>query len=413
MIIVIILAPILSNVYGYSALKNLMFIFSVSIPFSAIIAIIGSIYQGFERAYQTAFFKNVLTNVFRITFYVIIISAGFGLMGIAYSYVIALVISGLAFILYFIRDIRNYIKWNWNGTSEYKTLLIFSMPMFIASILWTIAAQINLLIFGYFRSAADVGIYSTSILLQTILLFILEAVGFLYLPVYTSLLSRNRKYEMHRTYQVMTKWMIFTTMPIAAFFIMFPSRILVILFGSDYGTGGSALVLITFGTMILLIGALVGSSLIAIGKTKTYMLISSVSALIGIVMGFAFIPIYGIIGIAATTTINYGLGTIIYLVIFYRINHSHPITKALFIPLILFILITSLFWILFLKMDIQFSIIALIIILILFYGMAIVSILMGGGFEKSDIDILIKMEQRFNLHLGWLMNLMNRFSHEK
>jgi len=407
-LILFLLSGYLTYLYNSPELKWVIIIFAISLPFTAFSTTFSAIFQGFEDARPSAIFKNLLMNCIRIGFYAIVIILGLGLIGVTWSYTIAILVATVSFAIYFLRTVSRYLSWEWNGSQEYGTLLTFSMPMFIANIATNLAGQINLLILGRFHPISDIGVYTAAILLSSILLFFIESISFLYLPVFTSLFAAGKKQEMNKTYQIMTKWMVFASLPLIWFFIFYPSGIISLIFGEEYASGGLVLIITSVATFFGLVSSLAWSSLIAMGKTTLCMTFSIVLGVTGITAGVLLIPPLGITGTAITSLVQYMIAMIITFFAFYNYTRTHPFTSSLIKPAGLFILLSALTYLIVAYLHIEITLFTLIILLFIFYFLMVLSTMLGSGLEKNDLEILLKIERKIGLNLHPLRQILKK-----
>jgi len=280
--------------------------------------------------------------------------------------------------------------------------------MFIATVAMNIAGQVNLLILGMSHSISDVGIYTTATLLSSILLFFIEAVSFLYIPVYTSLFAANKKQEMKKIFQIMTKWMVFISLPIVSLLILYPSKTISLIFGDEYSAGSVVLILTSVASFFLLFSSLGWGSLIAIGKTKLCMIFSIVIGITGVLVGIFLIPLLGIVGAAIAVLSQYSIAIIVTFGALYKYNKTHPFTSALIKPLCLYLLFAIGLYFVITFLDVTMGYFTIFIILLIFYILIVLSVIFGGGLEKYDIEILVRLERKSGLNLHYLRKIFKR-----
>ena len=410
-IITILISQYISNFYNQQKLNEILLLLAISIPFTAILTILGSIFQGFEQTKENAVFKNLVPNILRILSYLTVIYLSYGLIGITLAYTLAIIIPALAFCVFFITKIPKIIHWTWKGTKEYGLLLKFSTPLFIANYIWNISSQIILLLIGYYYSPNEIGIFTTAILFPSIFVFIIESTNFLYLPIFSTLFSKNQFYEMNRTFQIITKWLILLGIPLVTLFIIYPNQLINSIFETSYSSGANVLIIMTLGSFFSLIQSTSQGSLIAMGKTRLCMYFSSIATLLGIILGILLIPLYGINGAAIALTIQYFTAMSLYLGSYYSTQKIHPFSKQLIKPLPFFILLSIILYVITSEINLKLTIIHLILIFLFYIMILSLSVIIFGGFEKSDIDIIIKIEKKMGLNLGILKKLVKKIIH--
>lgn len=374
----------------------------IAIPGSAIIGVLASIFQGFQEAKQTAIFNNIVMNIVRSILYVLVIIFSLQLIGFVAAYTLTITIISLNFYYHFKKVIKRFIDWKWDGTKEYATLLFFSIPLLIITIIWNVTSQINIILINFFISTSEVGIYNAAIILLSIPAFIPTAVIYMYLPIYSSLYAKNKKIELREVYQIVTKWMVFALLPLILFFIAFPAEIIRILFGDEYVSGSGVLLIVCGGYMINTLIVLNWESLIAMDKVKVLMYFSISISIMTIILSIGLIPIFGITGAALATFGGYCVSTVCYLLLYYRYTRFHPFSGSLLRPILIFIFSSLIIFTLLKLFNLKPSILLLGGFLILLYGLMALCILVGGGIGKTDLSVLKSFEKSTKIRLGML-----------
>ncbi|MPW38617.1 oligosaccharide flippase family protein [Thermococcus sp. 101 C5] len=150
---------------------------------------------------------------------------GLSFSGVIYAYFMSIVITCVAFAVYFIKKISFSVKES-DLDSMWKELLSFSIPLFIVAILGMIMGYTYTLMLGYFKTPDVVGLYNGVLPLAQLITVILGSSGFIYTPIVPGLYSKGLIEEMGRTYQILTKWIFSVTFPVFLVIFLFPETVL-------------------------------------------------------------------------------------------------------------------------------------------------------------------------------------------
>jgi len=181
-------------------------IFAIAIPFSVLIVIFTSIFQGFDRAAPNVYFQNILRNVLLLLLLGIVILFGLSFIDVVYAYLASIALTCIAFAVYAAKKLSIYVKGekNTNANSLRKELLFFSLPLLAVSILGMVMTWTDTLMLGYFKTLDAVGLYNAALPLANLIPVVLTSMLFLYVPIASQLYSQNLIGEMRRNYAILT-----------------------------------------------------------------------------------------------------------------------------------------------------------------------------------------------------------------
>lgn len=387
-------------------------IFSITIPFFVLIDILTSIFRAFNIAEPGMIFQNILKNFLFPLLLVVVILLSLPFISVVYAFMASIVLTFLVFALYTIKKTPVALK----GTKSHfigpegKELLLFSLPLFAHSVLGSIIVWIDTLALGFFKTSADVGLYNAALPLANLLLMVLTAASFLYLPLMSQLYARKQIEEIRRSYIVINKWIFAATLPIFLIFMLFPEASLNIVFGIKYSGAAPALQILALGFFIHNILACSGYTLLGIGEARFLMWSGFVAVIISIVLNVILIPIFGIVGAAiatATTRISIGLLWSIRFNSLYRVlpftkNYLKPALSSIAIATAIYVLVKNFispvpFWL-------------IPILFLLFIGVYALSVLFTKSFDKEDIMMLNTLEKKLGLDLEVVKKILKKFT---
>lgn len=277
-------------------------ILSFLIPFSVLSTLIIAFSRGFNRVKEAFWFDSIMPNTLKISSVIIILLLHGPILWIVWAYFLVSFAEALVLLIYSRGQLPKLIpsspiQWNVG-----KKLLIFSLPLLGVSLVNSFGSRIDIVLLGYFLSPNEVGLYSVSILLASIVPILHSAMTFLFLPVSSQLAAENRVNEFKTLYSTVSKWMTLFSYPIFALFLIVPSLILTSLFGQNYIEATRALQILTFAQFFHVLVGPNGMALTALGNTKEIFRGGAIGALLSSVLNLLLIPFFGLEGAAVASS---------------------------------------------------------------------------------------------------------------
>jgi len=177
-----------------------------------------------------------------------------------------------------------------------------ALPLLLMSGYATINARADIVILGFFNNSFDVGIYNAAVKISALIPFGLGPINNVVSPYISSHFFMNQKIELQAIVRLAASGILLIGFPVALCVVLFPGKLLSI-FGPDFTVASKALVVLAFGQLV---GCLCGSVVFILSMTGNQKYASKAmgaGALLNIVLNFALIPKYGIVGAATATAI--------------------------------------------------------------------------------------------------------------
>ncbi|ELZ89064.1 flippase [Haloferax sulfurifontis] len=185
-------------------------------------------------------------------------------------------------------------------------LLKFSLQASIEGSMSMVTSWIDILVLGMFVSSAKIGVYQVAFQTAFLLAFALVSVNSVFPAVASELYSENRLSELNNIYSVITKWVGSVTLLGGAFLILFADEILSI-FGTEFNSALTPFILLVLSQLVAGLAGPVGYLLIMTGNERIQMINSIITAVLNLILNFALIPRFGIIGAAISTGFSIAL----------------------------------------------------------------------------------------------------------
>lgn len=353
--------------------------------------------QGMEHTRYRTYIEDLLYPVSRIVLLLVLLAVGMGVLAAGFAYLIAAMLAflGSHVLLNRLMPLRGSFDLH---ASE---MMRFSAPLLIAGILDMLLVQTDTLMLGYFRPSAEVGLYNAAYPLAYGVTMLLTAFGFIYYPMISRLDADDEGAEIAVIYRIVAKWVFVLTFPLVVVFVVFPSDVLAVFFGTSYAAGGTALAILTVGFFISTATGRNRHTISALGYSKVLMVTSLVAFTLNVVLNLLLIPRYGSTGAAVTSTAsNFALNVILIGVLYSWFDislFSKPVVRTyLLLPVVVVptVAIGSR-WI---TMTAFTFVPALVVI-----GIAsLVVAAVGGGLQAEDRVALRFVEERIGIRIPYI-----------
>ena len=190
-----------------------------------------------------------------------------------------------------------------NVDIPFKRYLEVSLPMMLSSSMFFLASQTDILMLGAMASAIDTGIYSVSVKLAGLTIFVIVALNSMMAPRFSKLYHSGSLDELESVVKFSSKIIFFATVPIVSIIIIF-GEFLLNIFGEDFIMGYNALIFLVVGQFFNAVCGPTGNLMNMTGLQSNYMKIVLISSILNIILNYILIPVYGIEGAAFATMIS-------------------------------------------------------------------------------------------------------------
>jgi O-antigen/teichoic acid export membrane protein len=392
-------------VFSDQAVAPVIGIFALAIPLSAVTDLGIAASKGYTDSLPQVYIKNLSIPITRLTLAAIVLLVAPSAPGIAWAYVLAYVASATLslYYLYTKTDLFRRLKY----TPPYRELLSFSAPLVLSVLMAQFLSDIDTFMLGYFGETADVGIYGAIYPLASLMMLFNTSINHLSLPVISELHSDDRLEGMNRMFRVITKWIVLSTLPVFLVFLLFPRQAIFLTYGSEYVAGDFALSILVLGFLANIAVGPAQQTLSSIADTHIIMYVSVFVAALNTVLNIALIPGYSYLGAAVATSISYAVLQGLYLVQLYRRTGIHPFTRSLLKPVLA---ATTAAFAAYAALDalVEITLFVVVPACLAFAPVYIFIILRFGGIEREEVDLIMDLEDKFDIDLSTLKRIANR-----
>lgn len=325
-------APYISNtIFHFSRLEKILRTLCFLLPVAVTTPIILSVYRGYNITRSKIIFEYTLPYILRITFFLSLFYLGFKISAAYYAFIL----SGILVLIVIKIDIAKTLNISFKpqlyDRRLSRALLKLSWPLIIQDFVWIIHISIDRFSIGYFLTSGELGIYSAASAIAGLLSIIPQSFSFLSLPVFSKLISNNSRREFQTTYNTITTMMFVLSLPIFICLTFLAKDILILLFGTEYSSGATALIIIAVGVLSRCITGPAPDALIGAGKTKAPLISLSIGCVVNLIFNVILIPKFGINGAALATCMGMLTSRLIIASLNYKYLKVIPINKYNFI----------------------------------------------------------------------------------
>jgi O-antigen/teichoic acid export membrane protein len=186
---------------------------------------------------------------------------------------------------------------------SYRELIIFSIPTGLAGTFTLLTGWVSRLFVGYYRPAADVGIYQSASQISLIFVIILNAMNTIFAPMIAGLYHRNEIKRIEELYRVSTKWGLYIILPLYLVILTIPQQFIAAIFGKEYIAGSTAMIVLCTTQVINVGTGAVGFLLTMTGRQNHWFYTSGFTMILCIILNLLLVPIYGLLGAALATSL--------------------------------------------------------------------------------------------------------------
>jgi O-antigen/teichoic acid export membrane protein len=281
------------------------------VPWFAILLVLGAvstfysrILAGYKAIDRRTLINNFLGTPTTMLLALLFIGIGWGLRG----YLLAQVLGSVLVIVFLLvtvwkltpHEARFLFPWPGPLEREVWRFSASAVGILLLEFLMNHADKIAL---GFYRTAADVGIYSVAAALVAYLSVILNSVNQVFSSVIADLHARGEHAMLGRLYKGLTKWVLGLTLPLVITVIVF-SRPLMRTFGHDFEAGWPILIIGAGGHLVNCGVGSVGVLLFMSGNQRRLLQVQAVMAGVMTVLSIVLVPIWGMVGAAVAAAIT-------------------------------------------------------------------------------------------------------------
>jgi len=310
-------------------------LFTIEIIFKSFIGFLNGTFQAYEEGkYQGI--GNTILHILLLIFILLTIFTDLGLIGIAFSYIIANLIA-LIYEYYVLN--QHIIKPKFEFDMDFcKKITILAIPFAISSLLYNIYYSIDVVMLTHIVGSYPTGIYNATYKLISVLTLFYSVYTAVIFPVMSKFFKNDEKMLLI-SFEKSIKYLMLVIIPLALATVLYSTDIIQLIYGHKYDAASSVLSILIWTVCLLFISGAANTLLNASHKEVTVTKIYAIAAVFNIVLNFFMIPYLSYDGAAITTVLSDALIVIIQCYVIYRLGHRP--NKKLYYDLIRIIISSS------------------------------------------------------------------------
>ncbi len=386
------------NIFNNPELAQILKIFFIIIPIWVTSKIIMAIARAFQKVEYDMLLANISEKIIRVISTAILLSLGFGLISVAYSYLISYATIMAVSLIVIQKFVFPYIS-KTKPIELKKKLIKYSIPLVFAWVAYILISKTDIIMLGIFRTTAEVGTYNVAVPTSELILMLPSAMMALFLPVLAEEYGKQNLNNMKKVYNTISKWVFLFNLPLLLIIMIYSKHILRILFGQEYIIGSTSLVILSLACFVYTLGLTSYHTLLTLKKTKKIFRILLAVLIMNVILNSLLIPPLGTTGGAIATLISLTISTILYIKLAHKELKVQPIKKSMIKPITSGILSIYLVYQLTKLSFTTVPIWGLILMLILFLILYTTLMILLKGFDKEDLQIVKDFEKKTGIKL--------------
>jgi O-antigen/teichoic acid export membrane protein len=292
-LITYVLGPLLFKFLGAEWNVNAYYYVAILFFSTILTSILQSILQGFFLFRQIAIW-NFSSSVLNLVFLLILILLSVdGLDALVFSRWLAYTLA--AFYMFFSIPIKKRIVFRWDLI---KDLIKFGFPLQLNGILDFFYSRIDTFLIATMLNTADIAYYEIASRIPDSLQSLFGSFNMAYFPSISRLYAKNDHHGAENLLENALRLTAFGSLFIAAIAYLFGKDIIRLLFSEQYLASEPVFIIISISLSVILIGTILGNSLVAVGESDKPVKINVVHSLVSLVLNLILIPYFGIVGAA-------------------------------------------------------------------------------------------------------------------
>lgn len=259
-------------------------------------------FRGMNKIVVSEFYRNIMRYlVFFIMAYLLMIGDLGTWLVDAYllSFVLLAILTTLQVYFYF----RKLGEINPAVEISSKEIFMTSYPMALNAMTFFLMQSTNVILLGKFKDFETVAYFDTAARVASLTAMGVMAVNVVVAPKLAEEFSRNNKVGLKKIYRSAIRLMVVLSTP-AVLFLLFFGEFTMGLFGQEYKTAKTALLILVVAQFLVTFLGISGTYMNMTGKQRVLHKILLVAFFVNVALNFLLIPIYGMNGAAMATGIS-------------------------------------------------------------------------------------------------------------
>lgn len=338
---VLTIGLIFASVYmlGYSQeIALIVYLIGLSLIINSFSMFIRSIFRAFEKMEYEAN-VNIFISIVKLILIFIVLYMGYGLVEIAYIYILVEIVNLLLSIVFTLKYISKPIM-----EIDYKfsmDIIKMSLPFFATIVFSILYMRVDLVILSTIKDTAVVGQYSAACLIIYTMLNMPNVVSFAIFPTMSRMFVSSKD-GLKAMINRLTKYSFLITVPILIILILFANIIITVIFGESFSGAIIALQILSLYIPFRFINYVTAYTLSSANKESLRATSIAVAVVFNIIANVILIPRYSLIGSAIAMVLTEAVLFLCYYYFTAKFFYRIPMEKILLKPLMVSVVIVVL-----------------------------------------------------------------------
>lgn len=318
-------SPIIAvNIFHNDNVENVIKLLCIAVPFSIFVYVGTNIAQAFKISKYQLYINTLVLKITSIIIFIIFLILGVKLLGAIVAYIASIAIAAIVYVYLILKKFIPSLHCDTQEKHVKMELFSIGWPLFFAGFSYLFIENTDRILIGIYMNASDVGIYSAVFSIASIALFVLPAFEYIFLPTIAEFYGKKDFTGIKEMFFSVSKWVFIVTVPIILYISLFSKNIISIIYGEEYISGSTALIILLFGFAMNGLTGMTGDVLVGIRKTKLNLLAEIFGAVSIVILNIILIPKFGILGAAIGTSISITIRNLVSLGFVYKELKIHP-----------------------------------------------------------------------------------------
>lgn len=219
----------------------------------------------------------------------------------AWACVFDTIFIGFFLVVFYKKNKGPTLKFSW---SMGKYLLVYGKHFVFANLLVTVYTQMDRLMLGSISGQGQVGIYSAAMTIANLWIFIPNALIDSARPLIMELKAKGEEQLYQKRWRQIYAGVIWISILAGIFFTIFPKLVVWIIYGKDYFSAVSVLMILIWSRLFSLLGILRSTWMLCEGYEKYVKYFVGFGALMNVILNSVWIPAMGANGAALATLVT-------------------------------------------------------------------------------------------------------------
>ena len=283
--------------YNKPFMETVLRAFAITLPFFTFMMMVLWATQGF----QTVTYASYVQQMIRPALFLVLVPSfyllGAGIVGSIAAYGVSMLLGSLIAVYYLRKLFPPLFDNKVPARFETKELFAVSVPMSVTAGAQYLNTWSAVWVMGAFAAAGPVGIFTAAARTATLSTIVRFAFSGIFSPIISSFYARGELEDLGRLYKDVSRWIFTGALAIFLPIVLLSEEILAI-FGKDFTAGWTALIIVAAAQLYSSSVGPTPRMLAMTDNQNVAMVATAAAAITGVVVSFALVPGFEILGAA-------------------------------------------------------------------------------------------------------------------